>query len=640
MIHRADEAERATVAGGNPRRDIPPGRLQHILDAHQLWVRTRGREGKRAELFDADLGRANLRLAVLVEANLQGAELDRAVLEGARLQRADLQRASLRGADLQRASMHQANCQGADLFEAHLEEAELYEANLQVVNFLAANLQHADLQRANLQRAFLKETRLQGANLQGANLQGANLQGAYGVDAAMQRVNLREANLSGADLRLADLQGAELQGSVVQDTQFQHANLRDADLTATTGLIASQLAGADLAGARLPETITAFSRLTAIRERTIHSRRLALLMLLGCAVSWFILGTTTDVMLLTNAPLRLFPDVNLPLSSVGFVRGMPVLLLSLFLYLHVHLQRLWEDIATLPAVFPDGSPVDKVLYPWLVHGLVRTYNTRLQSQRLPLTRLQGSLSVLLLWWLVPLTLLLFWARALVQQAWITSLVHIALLVAVMGFTMLFYNLARQTLRGRAIRRYKYGAMALLVAFVCHVVFSAITFGALTGVPAPLLATPASDLRSAPGWSHNDIGRVVPYVMRFLAVRPFANLVEAEVSTKLAPWASQEDDPRPLVQGAMLRGRNLRYVEARGAFLVNADLREANLQGADLRHADLRGAQLAAADMRGARLQGADLRYATGLSTAQLAEALTDGTTRLPDMSGVASPAPR
>ncbi|AFD26876.1 pentapeptide repeat-containing protein [Deinococcus gobiensis] len=91
--------------------------------------------------------------------------------------------------------------------------------------------------------------------------------------------------------------------------------------------------------------------------------------------------------------------------------------------------------------------------------------------------------------------------------------------------------------------------------------------------------------------------------------------------------------------ADLRGLILARSDLSGGSFGRGDLRGVSLQGATLRgvgfgQADLRGAVLTGADLRdadlrGARLAGTDLRGTTGLTSAQLAGATTDGTTRLP-----------
>lgn len=627
-MNEVDDELQMSRRDGSPLRSLPPESLQESLEAHQVWVRSRGSEGSRADLSEANLGRVNLRVGVLMEANLKGANLERAILEGARMQRAELQGASLRGADLQRVSLHQANLQGADLFEANLAESGLPEANLQAVNLLEANLQRANLQRANLQRAFMKGAMFQGADLQGSNMHGANLQEAGLAGADLRRAVLREANLTRANLRGADLHGTELQGCNFLDAHLQQAYLRDADLRDTTGLVVGQLGGADLAGAKLPQTLSAFEGVHTVREMTLQARRLLMIGLLGCLASWLCIGFTTDAMIVTNAPIALFPDLAVPVPSAIFYRVMPILLLGLFIYLHLHLQRLWEELAGLPAVFPDGRTLDRVVHPWLLNSQIRLYSSRLREQHVPLSRLQTAAGTLMAWWLIPLSLLLFWVRYLPRQHWGVTLLHIATLVIGLAFMVLFRNLARQTLRGGPVRRYRHGAAAVMTALLSNVLLSLISLGALTGVPPDLYRDQVASGASSPQLAETDMRRLVPFVLTLLGASPFADLVEVDVSRRPA----QSPDATALlelVHGAPLKQGNLRYARAQNAFLVNADLREAILLGADLRHADLRGARLDEADLRGAVLFGADLRHCTGLTLDQLAAALTDSTTRLP-----------
>lgn len=87
--------------------------------------------------------------------------------------------------------------------------------------------------------------------------------------------------------------------------------------------------------------------------------------------------------------------------------------------------------------------------------------------------------------------------------------------------------------------------------------------------------------------------------------------------------------------AHLVGANLKDADLRGANLTNARLTGANLTGADLRGANLtnallQGAHLPQAQLMGAILTGADLRDATGLSLYEMADAIGDESTRLPE----------
>ncbi|MFG1815039.1 pentapeptide repeat-containing protein [Kribbella sp. NPDC049174] len=73
-------------------------------------------------------------------------------------------------------------------------------------------------------------------------------------------------------------------------------------------------------------------------------------------------------------------------------------------------------------------------------------------------------------------------------------------------------------------------------------------------------------------------------------------------------------------GARLRGADLRKANLRGAYLIGADLR-----GADLRQADVIGA-----DLRDADLRGADLTGALFLTQSQVNAAQGDRATKLPE----------
>ena len=157
----------------NNNTKIDQETLASILKEHQLWIKSGGRNGKRAELSGKDLRNANLHGANLREANLCEANLREANLLGANLCRADLRRADLRGAGLRIADLR-----GVNLEEADLEWADLLFANLEGANLERAELGRADLRGANLERADLRGADLRGADLRGANLLLAKLLGA------------------------------------------------------------------------------------------------------------------------------------------------------------------------------------------------------------------------------------------------------------------------------------------------------------------------------------------------------------------------------------------------------------------------------------------------------------------------------
>ncbi len=390
--------------------------LRQILAQHRKWVESEGKEGKRADLRGTCLAQANLQKVSLSEANLQWADLSGAKLQEARLVRANLEGADLSNAKLQGAYLSIANLRGAALPEANLQEAHLFQANLQGAGLSIANLRGAVLSGADLQGAYLFQANLEGADLSNANLQGADL---------------AETNLSKANLLSAKLAEAILQ---------------DATLTGATGVQAWQFAGADLTGATFGESPLDFEQpLRVVEEASKNARKIFISVLVGCAYSVLTLATTSGAGGSGNNSIAL-PILQTSVPTVWFYRGAPVVLLSMFVYFHLYLQNLWEALADLPAVFPDGRPADKKVYPWLLNGLVRFHFKLLRNDCLPrLAFLKRLIPSLLAWWAVPLTLLAFLTQQPIADRWSWGwqLVLASGSLVLAGY---FQLLARRTLR--------------------------------------------------------------------------------------------------------------------------------------------------------------------------------------------------
>ena len=161
--------------------------LKQILERHELWLKSNGKQGERA--------------------NLEGANLDRANLKGVNLEKANLERVSLKWADLENANLEGANLKGASLEWANFQWANLAGANLEGAISTMAKFMMANLAMANLAMADFTI-----ASLTGANLVGANLTNTRFLNANLARVKLMTANLTGADFTGADLEGANLHG--------------------------------------------------------------------------------------------------------------------------------------------------------------------------------------------------------------------------------------------------------------------------------------------------------------------------------------------------------------------------------------------------------------------------------------------
>ena len=63
--------------------------------------------------------------------------------------------------------------------------------------------------------------------------------------------------------------------------------------------------------------------------------------------------------LLTNSGSSPLPIIQTKVPIAGFYWAAPAILLALYCYLHLYLQRLWEGMANLPAIFLDGRKLDE-----------------------------------------------------------------------------------------------------------------------------------------------------------------------------------------------------------------------------------------------------------------------------------------
>jgi uncharacterized protein YjbI with pentapeptide repeats len=425
-----------------------------------------------------------------------------------------------------------------------------------------------------------------------------------------------------APLRPQDLAGRDLKGW---------------DLTKIEGLLPDHLAGTILTGARLPPEIAKFEGVGQVKAISAEARKVFIGLLAACVYCWLVIGTTTDLALILNTATTPLPIINTPIPIAGFYVVGAALLAAVYCYLHFYLLRLWRTLATLPAVFPDGVALDDKTDPWLLTNLVRTEFPHLRATAPPLARLENLLTIVLAWWIVPVTLVALWARYLPRHD-IVWLVGLAILIAA---TTLFgrhsFRLAKATLRrepdrgshadgergvlGRAVHelgRLRPDKLTVWLTLALAVV----SFSAFVDSP-----------RSPDYWT-------IPRALDLVGIRTYANLREAEVAERPENW----DGDWSKVTRVDLSNRNLVFADATRAFLASADLRGANLTGAILERADLRGAvlydedsgriarlgranlreaQLQDADLREAQLQGANLNFAQ-LQGANLSEAQLQG----------------
>ena len=479
---------------------------------------------------------------------------------------------------------------------------------------------------------------MDGVDLTGAKLDGADLSNVTALGAQLRGARLCDADLSRATLDSADLRGVDFTRCQLDGASFRDADLRDADLREARGLLLGQLAGTNIAGAKLPDDIKEFSLLSHVGTASDYTKTLYIGMLAACAYSVLTIFSSTDARLLTNSVSSPLPIIATPIPIAGFFIAAPALLLGIYFYFHVHLLRLWEATAGLPAVFQDGTACDRRIPPWFLNALIRDRLRLLASDRPPLLRLQCSVATILAWWVVPLTIALFWLAYLPRHDWGGTAAQAIFVTIAAGFAVYFRTTGDGLLRGlvgttrsmlpaeRRFRR-KRAIMAALTPVVVMGIVLTMSYGALSGTGRGLGRAPncgdivRHTVDPAGGPAVLAYTRVnVPALLPCVGWRAFADVTGQDVSTKPPSWNGSFDQ----VHGATLEGSHLRYMAARRAFMVRANLRKADLQEADLREADLRSANLYRARLEWAQLGEANLSGAN-LTGAYLYRAILGAT---------------
>ena len=436
-------------------------------------------------------------------------------------------------------------------------------------------------------------------DLSAASLRGRDLAG----------VDLTSASLTGADFTGANLEGADLSAAEVRDASFREANLASAELASAQGLLSRQLAAARLENASLPEAISRFEGLAEVSALSRAARGTFFVLLGACVYSLLAIAQATDAVLLSNSLTSALPVIGTKIRITRFMVVTPVVLLCFLLYLNVQLQRMWTGLSDLPAIFPDGGRLDSKGEPWLLTPILSRHFGFLTRDRPVYAMLEGWISTLLAWWLVPLTLFFFWFRALSEHDWRYATYHAVVTSLAGALGVRSASIAAATLRGQAVPRFTWRALLLPVrgargswAFPAILVFllalTAAAIGRFAGV----------DPRGLYDGHHASLTtRAVAEEHR----RSRRHLWEPQIPVNLRYEAiplQHEAGSGPRVS---FGGLDLRYTKAFRADLAHADFREAALQHtdfqeADLSHADFGAANLDYADLKSAVLDSANL----------------------------------
>lgn len=475
-----------------------------------------------------------------------------------------------------------------------------------------------------------------GADFEGCELIGVNFRFADFHDA-----NLKAADLLLADLRDACLVRADLQDACLVGANLEGANLEDASLETAMGLVPRQIAGANLRDASLPASFLEFPAAAALEKASRSAAHYFTAMMSACAICWLVLWRTKDVQLVADSSLIPFWHSHAAAAALPTAESyliLPGALFILYLVFQFHLQKIWDAVLELPAVFPDGRALGE-RQAGIVLALLRAHFRWIDQDASSTRAIEKGVSSILAYWTVPATLLLFWARYLTRQEVRGTMLHALLVMVATGVAVYTTTKTGRPQERWAFERKWTDRLAAklrqvnpaTVACAIGAVLLFLSIGTIAGVP--------HGRARAPQYPEASIRRWATTALWSIGFDPYADLTEASISTRPANW-NGSDAQVPSVQGPRLNGARLRYAQAYGAFFVNAHLWHANLQGAYLSDADMRGVDLAESNLRfalmdhtqmsganldRATLDGADMRRAN-LQNANLSHSSLVGTT--------------
>ncbi|MGD9851629.1 MAG: pentapeptide repeat-containing protein [Nitrospirales bacterium] len=551
-----------------PERDIPyfqlsREELESQIAEHEKWLKSEGREGSQAILENLDLSKHYLEK---ISFSLYGKNLSNAILK----------------------EVH--------FGESYLESINLIGADLNKVIFTDANLNKSNLENAFFHDCYFRKTFILDAKLR---------------NSTFEKCQFINARLDGSDLRNSKFSQSNFEESTLLGSKLYESTFQDSNLEKVTGLLGNQLAGTNVSGAKIPEDIKKFEGLARIEELSKKAGKLFILMLVGCLYSWLTIATTTDSQLFLNSKHYNLPIIQTSIPITPFFYVAPITLLSIYIWFHLYLQRLWEEMAALPAIFPDGKALDEKVFPWLLSGLIRAYIPLLKTNLPNLFVLQFIASLFLAWGLVPFILSGFWVRVLPthNEAFILTLAFIFTIS--LGFGIYFFSLARVTLNPPPKRPRLFGisgTVCLLVLFILVLVSQAAVNITTTSAWWPFyLKTAAYSVEpkhpmnryifSSLAWS-KKLNYALLEFFQELGLRTYPKFYRENLTQPPESWP-QDFEHISKIEGADFRGANLRHLYAEGGFWANS-----RFNGADLSYAFLMAVYLGGADFSRSNLTGA------------------------------------
>ncbi len=373
--------------------------VEEILTSHKKWIETNGKEGEQADLSYVNF----------TYCNPKGWE--------------DTEKYGKQHFDFSGSKFifTKVNFSGSVFRNERFNEADLKQAVFKDAKFFLCNLMRAKLNGMKFMEMTFNKCSFIDANLEGVNFIGCDLS-----DSKIWRES------DSFDVSLKD---ASFQDSVLKDIDFIGPNQET--IQPMEGISSEQFAGTDLTGAKLPEPIAKFEGLEYIEKTARISSKLLTVIILFCFYTGLTILTTTDFSLIVNRAASALPIFGINIQIGGFYWVAPFCLMLLYLYFNLYLLRLWEELADMPAIFPDGKPLYRRTYPWIIISRIRRHSKLLKEKKPSWGYVQDLITGFMIWWIVPFTLIAIWLRYLNVHDSKLTIVHSIVIAFSLFFAWLF-----------------------------------------------------------------------------------------------------------------------------------------------------------------------------------------------------------
>jgi uncharacterized protein YjbI with pentapeptide repeats len=375
------------------------------------------------------------------------------------------------------------------------------------------------------------------------------------------------------------IEGSQFTPIDLSGVDIKNTNLQKADFSKAENLFPEQLAGSNLKGTKLPEDFYKQETLDNIAETSKKAQSVFLIMLLGSLYCLLTVVSTTLPAFFNNTPSVPLPILQTKIPIVYFYWVAPLYLLGTYAYFHSYILRLWERLAKLPNIFPDGESLRNKVYPWLLNDLASQYHGNQKNTSTNFQGLQNVLVLILAWAMVPITILFFIWKSFIlpgNQGWWLNDWQLAVCIWSIGIGTFSYRHGIAVLRGKKANNSN--TKPFYFVFIGVFIIASLSLNILEKKFQIKGNFSGKDLQGA------DFQGTSLQGIKFQS----AGLERAKIN--FAEWSDIN-----------LSQAQLQYAELKNTRFIDSVLNGANFTKADLSGADLRDAELGNVNFRGATL---------------------------------------